>query len=90
MEKLQNQVKSLQGVVKASSGVLKVIQQTPNQSRKHTSKHYSKRQEHRIKKLRIEGCAVTLAWLEDSVSPVSVTVVNNETMQLQILTLNRS
>ena len=90
VEKLQNQVKSLQGVVKTSSRVLKEIQETPSRTRKRTSKHYSKRQEYRIKKQRIEGCAATLAWLEDEgVSPVSVTVVDNETMELQTLTLNR-
>lgn len=78
VEKLQNQVKSLQGVVKASR-VLKEIQETPSRTRKRTSKHYSKRQEYRIKKQRVEGCAATLAWLEDEgVSPVSVTVVDNK------------
>ena len=62
--------------------VLKEIQETPSRTHKRTSKHYSKRQEYRIKK-RIEGCPVTLAWLEDEgVSPVSVTVVDNETMEL--------
>ena len=90
VEKLQKQVKSLQGVVKASSRVLKEIQETPSWTRKQTAKHYSKRQEYRIKKQRVDGCAASLAWLEDEgVSPVSVTVVNNETMELQTLTLNK-
>ena len=40
VEKLQNQVKSLQGVVKASSRVLKEIQETSSQTHKRTSKHY--------------------------------------------------
>ena len=40
VEKLQNQGKSLQGVVKASSCVLKEIQETPSQTHKRTSKHY--------------------------------------------------
>ena len=46
--KLQQQVKTLQSMVQASSRALREIQETP--SRKCTPKHYSKRHEKRIKK----------------------------------------
>lgn len=52
MAKLQQQVKSLKGIVKASTRILHEIQETPTR-RKRTNKHYSKRHEYRIKRQRV-------------------------------------
>ena len=85
---LQQQVKTLQNMVQASSRALREIQETP--SRKRTAKHYSMRHKKRIKKLRAEQCTATLSWLEDEgLTPVSVTVVNNETSELQTIWMKK-
>ena len=85
---LQQQVKTLHNMVQASSRALREIQETP--SRKRTAKHYSKRHEKRIKKQRAEQCTATLSWLEDEgLTPVSVTVVNNETSELQTIWMKK-
>ena len=86
--KLQQQVKTLQTMVQASSRALREIQETP--SRKRTAKHYSKRHEKRIKKRHAEQCTATLSWLEnEGLTPISVTVVNNETSELQTIWMKK-
>ena len=89
--KLSQQVQSLQNQVQASSRVLQQIQlPTPSRKRARTSKHYSQRHRRRIKKLRQEECAAALSWLdEEGLTPVSVTVMNQETQKLEQLSLRK-
>ena len=85
---LQQQVKTLQTMVQASLRALREIQETP--SRKRTAKHYSTRHKKRIMKLHAEQCTAALSWLEDEgLTPVSVTVVNNETSELQTIWIKK-
>ena len=43
-----------------------------------------------MKKQRVEECVATLSWLEgDGLTPVSVTVLNSETNELEIVTLRK-
>ena len=83
---LSERVKSLESQLQASRRVLREIQQenpTPKR-RKRTAKHYSKRHIRRLKKQRIEECAAALSWLEnDGLTPVSVTVLNTETKEVE-------
>lgn len=78
--KLSQQVQSLQSQVRATSRILREIQ-LPTPSCKRTAKHYSQRHERRIKKVRQEECAAALSWLDET--PVSVTVMNLETQELE-------
>lgn len=81
--KLSQQVQSLQSQVQATTRILREIQ-LPTPSRKRTAKHYSQRHERRIKKMHQEECAAALSWLdEEGLTPVSVTVMNIETQELE-------
>lgn len=87
MVSLTRQVKSLQSQVQASTRVLQKIQETPTR-RKRTAKHFSTRHERRRKKQRVDECAAALSWLEDEgFSPVSVTLMNNDTHELTRVTI---
>lgn len=87
--KLSQQVQSLQSQVQATSRILREIQ-LPTPSRKRTAKHYSQRHERRIKKMRQEECAAALSWLDkEGLTPVSVTVMNLETQELEKISLRK-
>lgn len=76
-------VKSLQSQVQASARVLQQIQQTRKRTANIT--------ERRVKKRRVGECAASLSWLEDEgFSPVSVTVMNNETNELTRVTIREN
>ena len=86
--KLTEQVNTLQSQVKASTHVLRQIQQETPMHRKRTAKHYSQRHERRLKKQRIEECSAALSWLEeDGLTPVSVTFLNKESNELEKITI---
>lgn len=75
--------------LQASTRALREIQQeNPTPKRKRTAKHYSKRHVRRLKKQRVEKCAAALSWLEnDGLTPVSVTVFNTETKEMENITV---
>ena len=75
--------------MQATTRILRNVQPTTSSSApKSTPKRYSKRQERRIKKRRVEECAAALSWLEeDGLTPVKITVVNSQTQQLESITL---
>ena len=89
---LQTRVKSLESQLQASARVLRELQQenhTPRR-RKRTAKHYSQRHTRRLKKQRVDECAAALSWLEnDGLTPVSVTVFNEETKELENITVRK-
>ena len=88
--KLSQHVASLQRKVQASACVLQQIQQETPQRRKRTAKYYSQRHERRVKKKRVEECAAALSWMEkDGLTPVSVTVMNNETNMLETFSIRK-
>ena len=69
------QSKSLQEQLQASSRVLRNIQQ--NTPARRTAKHYSQRHERQLKKRRVEECTAALSWLEEEgLTPVKVIVMD--------------
>ena len=57
--------------------------------RKRTAKEYSKRHEHRLKKIRADSCAASLAWLEsEGLTPIQVVVHDQASQKLEEITLD--
>lgn len=80
------QIKSLQEQLQASSRVLRNIQQ--NTPARRTAKHYSQRHERRLKKRRVEECTAALSWLEEEgLTPVKVTVMDTNLGEFRDITL---
>lgn len=86
---LKEQVQTLETHLEATTRILRNIQPTASSSgHKRTPKRYSKRQERRIKKRRVEECAAALSWLEEGgLTPVKITVLNSETQRLESIAL---
>ena len=86
-EKLKEQVTEEQDRLRASSDLIRCLQEnTEGHStlhRKRSAKHYSKRHQQRLKKIRTGSCAASLAWLEnEGLTPVEVVVHDPLTKKL--------
>lgn len=80
------QIRSLQEQLQASTRVLRNIQQ--NTPARRTAKHYSQRHERRLKKRRVDECTAALSWLEEEgLTPVKVIVVGKDSGEARDITL---
>ena len=87
---LSQQLKTLESQLQASQHVLQETQRKTPIRRKRTAKHYSQRHERRLKKQCVEECAAALSWIEnDGLVPVSVTVLNMETNEIEKLSIRK-
>ena len=63
---------------------------TNSSRRKRTAKHYSKRQERRIRRQRTDNCVKALSWLQaEGLAPVQIVIQNDETEEFETITLDR-
>lgn len=59
--------------------------------KKHAAKPYSKCHERRLKRQRTEDCAKVLTWLgEEGITPVRLTVFNEQTKDVEIMSTAQS